>query len=97
MSIIIQLIFYPEDMMEEELAAGCTRPTAEVEQQAVEESAPSVPVSPGGTRPMIQIGKKAPDFAAPAYFNGKFVSVKLSDYLGKWVILCFYPGDFTFV
>ena len=46
---------------------------------------------------MIQIGKKAPDFTAPAYFNGTFTSVKLSDYLGKWVVLCFYPGDFTFV
>jgi len=47
--------------------------------------------------PMIQVGKKAPDFAAPAYQQGKFVSVKLSEYLGKWVLLCFYPGDFTFV
>ncbi len=27
----------------------------------------------------------------------KFVQMKLSDYLGKWVVLCFYPGDFTFV
>jgi peroxiredoxin (alkyl hydroperoxide reductase subunit C) len=25
------------------------------------------------------------------------VSAKLSEYLGKWVLLCFYPGDFTFV
>jgi hypothetical protein len=33
----------------------------------------------------------------PAYHNGRFVSVKLSEYLGKWVLLCFYPGDFTFV
>ena len=24
-------------------------------------------------------------------------NVKLSDYIGKWVVLCFYPGDFTFV
>ena len=46
---------------------------------------------------MIQVGKKAPDFAAPAYQQGKFISIKLSDYLGKWVLLCFYPGDFTFV
>ena len=29
--------------------------------------------------------------------KGKFINVKLSDYLGKWVLLCFYPGDFTFV
>jgi peroxiredoxin (alkyl hydroperoxide reductase subunit C) len=44
-----------------------------------------------------RVGTKAPDFQAPAYFQGKFDSVKLSDYLGKWVLLCFYPGDFTFV
>lgn len=47
--------------------------------------------------PMIRVGKKAPDFIAPAYQQGKFVSVRLSEYLGKWVLLCFYPGDFTFV
>ena len=46
---------------------------------------------------MIRVGQKAPDFSAPAFFQGKFVNVKLSDYLGKWVVLCFYPGDFTFV
>ena len=40
---------------------------------------------------MIQVGKKAPDYAAPAYQQGKFISTKLSDYLGKWVLLCFYP------
>ena len=43
------------------------------------------------------VGQKAPDFEAPAYFQGGFKSVKLSDYLGKWVLVCFYPGDFTFV
>lgn len=44
-----------------------------------------------------RVGQKAPDFQAPAYYQGTFTSVKLSDYLGKWVLLCFYPGDFTFV
>jgi peroxiredoxin (alkyl hydroperoxide reductase subunit C) len=46
---------------------------------------------------MIRVGQKAPDFQAPAYYKGDFTSIKLSDYLGKWVDLCFYPGDFTFV
>jgi hypothetical protein len=46
---------------------------------------------------MIKVGQKAPDFVAPAYLKGKFVNVKLSEHLGKWVLLCFYPGDFTFV
>ncbi len=45
----------------------------------------------------IMVGRKAPDFTAPAYRNGGFEEFKLSDLLGKWVLLCFYPGDFTFV
>lgn len=45
----------------------------------------------------VTVGQKAPDFTAPAYYKGGFTSVKLSDYAGKWVMLCFYPGDFTFV
>ena len=45
----------------------------------------------------IQVGQKAPEFTAPAYLRGKFTPVKLSDYAGKWLLLCFYPGDFTFV
>ena len=44
-----------------------------------------------------RVGQKAPDFEAPVYYQGKFGSVKLSDFLGQWVLLCFYPGDFTFV
>ena len=44
-----------------------------------------------------QVGQKAPDFTAPAYYKGGFTSVKLSDFAGKWVLVCFYPGDFTFV
>jgi hypothetical protein len=49
-------------------------------------------------RKMIaQVGKPAPDFEASAYVNGGFENIKLSNYKGKWVVLCFYPGDFTFV
>ena len=46
---------------------------------------------------MVRIGQKAPDFKAPAYHDGAFVDVSLSAYAGKWVVLLFYPGDFTFV
>jgi peroxiredoxin (alkyl hydroperoxide reductase subunit C) len=46
---------------------------------------------------MIQVGHQAPDFTAPAYLKGEFTETKLSDHRGKWVLLCFYPGDFTFV
>jgi peroxiredoxin (alkyl hydroperoxide reductase subunit C) len=52
----------------------------------------------GVTMAMARVGKEAPDFEASAYIAGEgFKNVKLSDYRGKWVLLCFYPGDFTFV
>jgi len=45
-----------------------------------------------------RVGKVAPDFEAAAHIGGKgFKNVKLSEYRGQWVVLCFYPGDFTFV
>jgi peroxiredoxin (alkyl hydroperoxide reductase subunit C) len=44
-----------------------------------------------------RVGKPAPDFEANAYLDGDFTKIKLSDYKGQWVALCFYPGDFTFV
>ena len=44
-----------------------------------------------------RVGREAPDFEASALVDGGFKNVKLSDYRGQWVILCFYPGDFTFV
>ncbi len=43
------------------------------------------------------IGQPAPSFDCKAYENGKYKTVKLTDYKGKWVILFFYPLDFTFV
>ncbi len=49
------------------------------------------------TRMVARVGKPAPDFEANAYVDGGFKNIKLSDYLGQWVVLCFYPGDFTFV
>jgi len=45
----------------------------------------------------VRVGKEAPDFEAGAFVDGGFQNIKLSDYRGKWVVLCFYPGDFTFV
>lgn len=45
----------------------------------------------------ILVGKEAADFEASGFQGGRFGKFKLSDYRGKWVVLCFYPGDFTFV
>ena len=46
---------------------------------------------------IAQVGKPAPDFEANAFVEGDFKNIKLSDYKDQWVVLCFYPGDFTFV
>ena len=65
------------------------------------EPAPAEEASPAKEEPSMAIahvGKKAPDFEASAYIAGEgFKNVKLSDHHGQWVVLCFYPGDFTFV
>jgi len=49
---------------------------------------------------MVQarVRREAPDFEATAFLPGEgFGPVRLSDYKGRWVVLCFYPGDFTLV
>ncbi len=82
--------------MSEEVDVGCARPTGgpvgktneNIEENKETKKEEEI---------MVMVGKPAPDFVAPAYHKGKFINVKLSDYLGKWVLLCFYPGDFTFV
>lgn len=43
------------------------------------------------------VGLKAPDFEITGYYKGEFTNVKLKNYIGKYVVLFFYPADFTFV
>ena len=62
-------------------AAGASTPAAPTEEQ----------------RMSVMVGKEAPDFEASAFHEGGFKNVKLSSFRGRWVFLCFYPGDFTFV
>ena len=83
--------------MAEEIDVGCARPTGGPVGEGVPDENKEPATLKKETSSMIRVGKKAPDFAAPGYQQGKFISTKLSDYLGKWVLLCFYPGDFTFV
>ena len=83
--------------MEEEVEVGCERPTGGPVGEQEEVDKPKEELIKKEEKTMIKVGKPAPDFTAPAYHKGKFTNVKLSDHLGKWVVLCFYPGDFTFV
>ena len=83
--------------MPKEVKVGCARPTGGPVGETVPEQKTEIENTKKEAMSMIQVGKKAPDFTAPGYKQGKFINVNLSEYLGKWVVLCFYPGDFTFV
>jgi len=65
----------------------------------VPETGASAPTQMGKEEPKMiaRVGKPAPDFEASAFVDGGFKNIRLSDYKGQWVVLCFYPGDFTFV
>jgi hypothetical protein len=82
-----------------EVPAGCVRTTGAVvgDQQPAAQPTEHHDARPEATMATARVGQKAPDFQTTAYHQGSFTTVKLSDLLGKWVLLCFYPGDFTFV
>jgi peroxiredoxin (alkyl hydroperoxide reductase subunit C) len=46
---------------------------------------------------MLKINDKVPDFEAEAFQEDRIKNIKFSDYKGRWMVLVFYPGDFTFV
>lgn len=83
--------------MAEKAEVGCARPTGGPVGEEQQETTEEQQTVEKKEKKMIMVGQKAPDFVAPGYQKGEFINVKLSDYLGKWVLLCFYPGDFTFV
>nr|YP_009027556.1 thiol-specific antioxidant protein [Neoporphyra perforata]AGQ17094.1 thiol-specific antioxidant protein [Neoporphyra perforata]AHB35050.1 thiol-specific antioxidant protein [Neoporphyra perforata]AHB35259.1 thiol-specific antioxidant protein [Neoporphyra perforata]AIA19421.1 thiol-specific antioxidant protein [Neoporphyra perforata]AIA19630.1 thiol-specific antioxidant protein [Neoporphyra perforata] len=45
----------------------------------------------------LRVGQLAPDFSATAVYDQEFKTLKLSDFKDKYIILFFYPLDFTFV
>jgi hypothetical protein len=79
---------------------GCARVTGTVMGEKPSSASGSQPPAfPERKEPAMtaRVGQKAPDFTAPSYYKGGFTPITLSDFAGKWVLLCFYPGDFTFV
>ena len=81
--------------MGEKIEVGCARPIGGPVESSSDENKQTTKKEV--IKMSVQVGKKAPDFQAPAFHEGQIKQIKLSDYLGKWVLLCFYPGDFTFV
>ena len=77
---------------------GCVKPArGPIAAPASAAATPAVAVK---EEAMVQarVGKEAIDFEANAYVESEgFKTIQLSAYRGKWIVLCFYPGDFTFV
>jgi peroxiredoxin (alkyl hydroperoxide reductase subunit C) len=79
---------------------GCVKPARG---PILPKSESAAPTDGAGTsqeveKMLARVGKEAPDFEANAFVAGEgFKPVKLSDYKGQWIVVCFYPGDFTFV
>jgi len=78
---------------------GCVKPArGPVAPAARADSSAASPQTSEVVRMRAQVGQEAPDFEANAFISGKgFEPVRLSSFKGKWLVLCFYPGDFTFV
>lgn len=83
-----------------EMKEGCVKPVRGPILPAAQgaHAAPGAAPIQEARKVLARVGQQALDFEATAFVRGVgFQPVKLSDYKGKWIVLCFYPGDFTFV
>jgi len=76
---------------------GCVKPSAGPILAAPDMAVEPKEMKQEEPKMLARVGKPAPDFELSACFGGGFKNIKLSDYKGKWIVICFYPGDFTFV
>jgi hypothetical protein len=77
---------------------GCVKPSkGPIVAEAAQPIGQSLSTVKEAPKMLARVGKPAPDFELSAYQDGGFRNVKLSDYKGSWIVICFYPGDFTFV
>lgn len=76
---------------------GCVKPSAGPILDAPDTAVEPKEMKQEAPKMLARVGKPAPDFELSAFFGGGFKNIKLSDYKGKWIVICFYPGDFTFV
>lgn len=82
--------------MGESFKPGCARPQAKVK-NVLEETVGVSFDSKEEKKSMIKVGRPVPNFELSGYHKGEFKQFSLDEFKGKWVLLCFYPGDFTFV
>ena len=76
---------------------GCVKPSKGPIGAVASEPVSEATVKKEAPKMLARVGKPAPDFELSSFFGGGFKNVKLSDYKGKWIVVCFYICDFTFV
>ena len=76
---------------------GCVKPSKGPITAAPESTKTNLVIEKEAPMALARVGKPAPDFELSAFVGGGFKNIRLSDYKGKWIVICFYPGDFTFV
>jgi hypothetical protein len=81
-----------------EVPQGCATPsTGPISNKKPEISSTNITTQKEKLMEIARVGKPAPDFELTALVGDGFKNIRLSDYKGKWIVVCFYPGDFTFV
>lgn len=82
-----------------EVLGPCGTPSAQTPSAAAPAAAPAA----AGATPAMPVahiplpGEQAPNFSLDAVVGDEVKTIKLSDFDGKWRVVCFYPADFTFV
>lgn len=80
-----------------EVPAGCASPSkGPITKEKSTEASQPIPTEEVSME-KARVGKPAPDFELTAFVGEGFKNIRLSDYKGKWIVVCFYPGDFTYV
>ena len=90
------LMVLPSTYAGAQVLGACGTPNAKKPGKTVTVSPMASSISKGFTRVPLP-GEQAPNFQLPALVGHTFKRIRLSDYDGKWRVVCFYPADFTFV
>jgi len=81
-----------------EMTDGCVKPAKGPIAPPQSDKGLPTRIATEAPRMQARVGQEAPDFEASAFIPGQgFAPVRLSDYKGQWIVVCFYPGDYTFV
>lgn len=82
--------------MGETFKVGCIRPETKVKNIQGKNIDVDIDLKED-KKSMVKVGREVPNFELSGYHKGEFKQFSLDEFKGKWIILCFYPGDFTFV